>query len=258
MRVREAAWLPAARMEVVAVARTSLAESVFEDILERIISGAYLPGDALPSEGELASVSDVSRLTVREALKKLQAQNIVQVKRGLGTYVNPSAQWTDLQAILRSASATSASPDISLRLLEIRRMVEIGAAELAAVHATEEDLGLMESANDALQRAHEAGDLDAVTTADLAFHEAIFRASANPFIPVILGPLSKLLYSMRRETSSFLEVQKHAIAHHAVVLDAIRTRDPEVARKAMQAHINQTYDDYEHFIHHNDQHQEQT
>lgn len=246
------------RLEVGIVARTSLAESVFEDILERIISGTYPPGESLPSEGELAAASDVSRLTVREALKKLQAQNIVQVKRGLGTYVNPSAQWTDLQAILRSASSASTSPDVSLRLLEIRRMVEIGAAELAALHATDEDFRLMEAANEALAQAHEAGDLDAVTTADLAFHEVIFRASANPFIPVILGPLSKLLYTMRRETSSFLEVQQHAMTHHALVLEAIRTRDPETARKAMQAHINQTYDDYEHFIQHNDQHEEKT
>ncbi|KRF05263.1 GntR family transcriptional regulator [Arthrobacter sp. Soil782] len=239
------------------MARASLAESVFEEILERIINGTYPPGEFLPSEGELAASTDVSRLTVREALKKLQAQNVVQVRRGLGTYVNPSAQWTDLQAILRSATAASASPDVSLRLLEIRRMVEIGAAELAALHATKEDLTRMETANAALRVAHQAGNLDAVTTADLAFHEAVFRASANPFIPVILGPLGKLLYSMRRETSSFLEVQKHALEHHALVLDAIRTGDAEVAGKAMQAHINQTYDDYEHFIHHNDQHQEQ-
>lgn len=238
------------------MARASLAESVFEEILQQIISGAYAPDEPLPSEGELAAASDVSRLTVREALKKLQAQNIVQVRRGLGTYVNPSTQWTDLQAILRYATAAAASPDIALRLLEIRRMVEIGAAELAALHATEEDLSLMQEANDALRVAHEAGDLDAVTSADLAFHEAVFRASANPFIPVILGPLSQLLYTMRRETSSFLEVQKHAMTHHALVLDAIRSRNTEIARKAMQAHINQTYDDYEHFIHSNNQHQE--
>lgn len=240
------------------MARIPLAESVFEQILEQIISGAYPPGEALPSESELAAASQVSRLTVREALKKLQAQNVVQVRRGLGTYVNPSAQWTDLQAILRSATVAAASPDVSLRLLEIRRMVEIGAAELAALHASEEDLNLMTSSNEALRQAHEARDLEAVTAADLAFHDAVFRASANPFIPVILGPLSQLLYTMRRETSSFPEVQEHALAHHALVLDAIRTGDPDVAGKAMQAHINQTYDDYEHFIHHNDQHQEHT
>ncbi|MBG6226252.1 DNA-binding FadR family transcriptional regulator [Arthrobacter sp. CAN_A2] len=240
------------------MARKPLAESVFDDILEQIIDGTYPPGSALPPENDLAAALDVSRLTVREALKQLQAQHVVQIRRGLGTYVNPAAQWTDLQAILRYASTTADSPDVSLRLLEIRRMVETGAAELAALHATDEDIARMEDANVALQAAHEAKDLDAVTATDIAFHEAIFRASANPFLPVILGPLTQLLYAMRRETSSFHEVQQHAIAHHTLVLEAIRTRDPEVARKAMQAHINQTYDDYEHFIHPDEQHQENT
>ncbi|WP_298253047.1 FadR/GntR family transcriptional regulator [uncultured Arthrobacter sp.] len=230
--------------------RKPLAESVFDDLLERIIDGTYPPGAALPPENDLAMSSDVSRLTVREALKQLQAQNIVQVKRGLGTYVNHATQWTDLQAVLRYASTAADSPDISLRLLEIRRMVETGAAELAALHANDVDIARMEEANTALQAAHEARDLDAVTASDLAFHDAILRASANPFLPVILGPLSQLLYTMRRETSSFHEVQQHAIDHHTLVLEAIRTRSPEAARKAMQAHINQTYDDYEHFIHH--------
>ncbi|MBG6189951.1 DNA-binding FadR family transcriptional regulator [Arthrobacter sp. CAN_A212] len=238
------------------MARKPLAESVFDELLERIIDGTYPPGSALPPENDLAASSDVSRLTVREALKQLQAQNVVQIRRGLGTYVNPTAQWTNLQAIVRYASTTADSPDVSLRLLEIRRMVETGAAELAALHATEEDLARMEEANSALQAAHEAKDLDAVTSTDIAFHEAIFRASANPFLPVILGPLSELLYTMRRETSSFHEVQQHAIEHHRLVLEAIRSRNPEVAGKAMQAHINQTYDDYEHFIHSEKQQQE--
>ncbi|MHA7282093.1 FadR/GntR family transcriptional regulator [Arthrobacter sp. TMS2-4] len=240
------------------MARKPLAESVFDDILEQIIDGTYPPGAALPPENDLAVSLDVSRLTVREALKQLQAQHVVEIRRGLGTYVNPAAQWTDLQAILRYASTTADSPDISLRLLEIRRMVETGATELAALHATDDDLERMEAANTDLQVAHAADDLDAVTAADMAFHDAIFRASANPFLPVILGPLSQLLYAMRRETSSFREVQQHAIAHHTLILEAIRTRDPEVAGKAMQAHINQTYDDYEHFIHREQHHQEIT
>lgn len=238
------------------MARKPLAEAVFDDLLDRIIDGTFPPGTALPPENDLAVSMDVSRLTVREALKQLQAQHMVQIRRGLGTYVNPAAQWTDLQAILRHASTAADSPDVSLRLLEIRRMVETGAAELAALHATAEDLDRMAAANADLRAAHEAKDLDAVTAADIAFHEAVFRASANPFLPVILGPLSQLLYTMRRETSSFHEVQQHALAHHTLVLDAIRTRNPEVARQAMQAHINQTYDDYEHFIHRQEQPQE--
>lgn len=231
------------------MSRKPLAQSVFEDLLEQIVQGDYAPDQALPAEGELAAAANVSRLTVREALKKLQAQNVVKVKRGLGTFVNPTAQWTDLEAILRAAAASADTPDMSLRLLEIRRMVETGAAELAALHATDEDLDRMQESISTLERAHAAEDLDAVTAADLAFHDAVFRASANPFVPVVLGPLGQLLYSMRRETSSFREVQVHAIEHHKLVLRALRTRDPLRARQAMEAHINQTYRDYEHFIH---------
>jgi DNA-binding FadR family transcriptional regulator len=141
---------------------------------------------------------------------------------------------------------------VALRLLEVRRMVETGAAELAARHATGEDLERMDAAVEALRVAHDAEDLDAVVTADLDFHDAVLRASANPFVPVIVGPLGQLLYAMRRETSAFREVQEHAIKHHGFVLDAIRSGEPEAARRAMEAHINQTYDDYEHFIHHPD------
>lgn len=229
--------------------RKSLTQSVFEDILEQIINGDYAPLQALPPEGDLATAAGVSRLTVREALQKLQAQNVVQVKRGLGTYVNPTAQWTDLEAILRAAAVRANSPDVALRLLEIRRMVETGAAELAALHASDDDLDHMQRAVFELEQAHAAQDLDAVTAADLAFHDAVFRASANPFVPVILGPLGQLLYSMRRETSSFPEVQVHAIEHHTLILEAIRARDAVRARQAMEAHIDQTSGDYEYFIH---------
>jgi DNA-binding FadR family transcriptional regulator len=232
--------------------RKRLAESVFEDLLQQVIDGVYPPGAALPAEAELARAAEVSRLTVREALKTLQAQNIVEIRRGLGTFVNPPALWTNLEAIVRAASHEAGSSDVALRLLDVRRMVETGAAELAARHATQADLERMDAAVEALKAAHAAGNLDEVTAADLDFHDAVLRASDNPFVPVILGPLGQLLYAMRRETSAFKEVQEHAIKHHGFVLEAIRSGEPEAARKAMEAHITQTYDDYEHFIHHRD------
>ena len=106
----------------------------------------------------------------------------------------------------------------------------------------------MEKAIADLETAHEAGDLDAVTLADLAFHNVVFRASANPFLPALLGQLGHLLYTTRRETSAFPEVQRHALEHNRLVLAAIATGEPETARKAMDEHINQTYDDYARFI----------
>ena len=230
------------------VSRQTLADSVFADLLERILSGDIQPQASLPAEAELAKTADVSRLTVREALKTLQAQNIVTVRRGLGTFVNPPEEWTGLEAILRAAARGSGIDEVSLKLLEVRRIMETGAAELAARHATAEHFAAMEKAIADLETAHEAGDLDAVTLADLAFHNGVFRASANPFLPALLGQLGHLLYITRRETSAFPEVQRHALEHHRLVLAAIATGEPETARKAMDEHINQTYDDYARFI----------
>lgn len=230
------------------MSRHTLADTVFVDLLERILSGELEPHAPLPSEPELAKAADVSRLTVREALKTLQAQNIVTVRRGLGTFVNSPDEWTGLEAILRAAARGTGIGEVALRLLEVRRMMETGAAELAARHARPEHLAAMGESISELEKAHEAGDLDAVTLADLAFHNAVFRASANPFLPALLGQLGHLLYTTRRETSAFPEVQRHALEHHRLVLAAIATGDPEKARKAMEEHINQTYNDYERFI----------
>lgn len=228
--------------------RDTLAETVFSNLLDRILSGELEPYAPLPPEAEIAKAAEVSRLTVREALKTLQAQNIVTVRRGLGTFVNPPHEWTGLEAILRAAARGTGIDEVALRLLEVRRMMETGAAELAARHATAEHLAAMAESIRELEKAHEAGDLDAVTLADLAFHNAVFRASANPFLPALLGQLGQLLYTTRRETSAFPEVQRHALEHHRLVLAAIATGEPERARKAMEDHINQTYDDYERFI----------
>lgn len=230
------------------MSRRTLADSVVADILERILSGDIEPHASLPAESEIARAADVSRLTVREALKTLQAQNIVTVRRGLGTFVNPVDEWTGLEAILRAAARGTGMGEVALRLLEVRSMVETGAAALAARHATPEHLAAMGASISELEKAHKARDLDAVTLADLDFHNTVFRASANPFLPALLGQLGQLLYTTRRETSAFPEVQRHALEHHRLVLAAIATGDPEKARKAMEAHINQTYDDYERFI----------
>ncbi|MFI7581196.1 FCD domain-containing protein [Kocuria kalidii] len=230
------------------MARKSLVESVAEELLERILEGEVGPHEGLPPEAEIARVSGVSRLTVREALKALQAQNIVYVRRGLGSYVNPPDAWTGLEAILKAASRGATSHQVALRLLEVRRMVETGSAELAAVHVTPEHLAAMETAVRDLEDAHDTQDLDGVTRADMAFHDAVLRGSGNPFVPVLLAQLSQLLYAERRATSAFPEVQRHALEHHRLVLAAIRTGDPEAARKAMEAHIDQTYADYAHYI----------
>lgn len=228
--------------------RRTLVDVVVDKVLEHILSGQIKADDALPPEADIAKESGVSRLTAREAMKVLKAQNIVYVKRGLGTFVNPPERWTGLDAIMRAASRGVASDQVALRLLEVRRMVETGAAELAAFRHDPGDLAAMQKSITEMEAAHDAGDVEALTIADITFHDIVLRASGNPFVPALLGQLTTLLYAMRRETSAFPDVQRHAIYHHKQVLAAIASGVPASARSAMDEHITQTFEDYKHYL----------
>jgi GntR family transcriptional regulator, transcriptional repressor for pyruvate dehydrogenase complex len=228
--------------------RPTLVDGVFDRLLENILSGAIEPGKMLPPEADIAAESNVSRLTVREAIKMLSAQNIVYVKRGHGTVVNPPASWTGLESIMRAASRGVTSAQVALRLLEVRRMVETGASQLAATRHRDHDLEAMRERIGEMERAYSARDADALADADLAFHNQVLLASGNPFVPALLAQLTSLLQTARRETSRFPDVQLHAIEHHKLVLAAIESGDPVAARTAMDAHIDQTFEDYEHYL----------
>lgn len=230
------------------MAQSSLVDVLVESVLDRILRGVFAPGALLPPEWSLAEEAGVSRLTAREAIKSLQAQKIVRVLRGRGTLVNPPAEWSSLDAILRAAAQGLGMDEMPQRVLEIRRIVETGAAELAAANHRPQDLLRLDETIAEMKSAHAAGDLDRLTENDLAFHNIVLEASGNPFVSALMGQLGQLLYTLRRETSAFTVVQEHAIVHHVAVRTAIATGDPAQAGWAMAEHIQQTIDDYDHFI----------
>lgn len=229
------------------MARESLVDVVVAALLERIADGRTPPGELLPPEAELAEENEVSRLTLREALKVLQTQGVVEVERGRGTRVLPATQWTSIRAVAH-VHDRSGGADAPLHLLQLRRMVETGAAELAAAHRTEADLADLTRHLDAMRAAHERGDVAAFVAADIAFHDVVLHASGNPFVAVLLGPLSAVLRARRHETSRHEPVQAHAIAEHAGVLDALRSGDPAASRAAMESHMDQTLRDLQHYV----------
>lgn len=231
-------------------ARVSLADELTDELLSRIVDGRYAPDSALPPEAELAREAGVSRLTVREAVKTLRAKNIVRVDRGRGTYVNPADQWTALDALVRATvqrrpAMAGALPE---RLIEARRIVEVGAAELAAARHTDEDIVELEEQLAKMVAAAESGDVDAFVTADIAFHRVVLDAAGNVFIAALLDPLGQLLIPARRQTSEVEEIRRHALAHHAAILEAIRAGTPAEAGRAMHAHIQQTEDDLRTYV----------
>ncbi|MFM9445635.1 FadR/GntR family transcriptional regulator [Streptomyces acidiscabies] len=220
----------------------SLADDLAEQLLTAIIDGQYPPDSTLPPEGELAEIGGVSRLTVREAVKALRAQNVVRVVRGRGTYVNPPDRWTALEPVVRAASR-SASGALSERLIEARRLIENGACELAATRRTQEDLADLRRRLELMREAAENADTELFVQADIDFHDIVMRASGNLFVPLLFEPFGALLVEGRRETSAVPEIRTHAIAHHERVLAALESGSPEAARTAMDGHMKQTADD---------------
>lgn len=230
------------------MARKSLVGEVADGMLDRIVAGEFPPGSPVPGELELSARYEVSRMTVREAVKTLTAQNILRVERGRGTFVNPVNRWSSLHAVLRATSEGTDGGEAAVQLIELRRMLEAGACALAAERISEEDLAALDVFIAQMREAHGGADLERFVEADLAFHDVILHASENAFVAVLFEPLSRVLAERRSETSAVPAIQEHAIAMHVAVSEALHRRDPEAARAAMDAHMQQTLDDLRTYI----------
>ena len=226
----------------------ALPEELADMLLESIVDGQFPVESVLPSEGELALKYGMSRLTVREAVRILRSQNIVTIRRGRGTFINPPQAWTSLTAVVRIEEHRSPSGGVSGRLIEARRMVEIGAAQLAAVNRSKEDLESLAASIEEMRLATKANRVDLFVEADIAFHDVIMHATANMFIPFMFEPFGNLLVEARTETSSIPEIQMNAIAMHEAILEALTSGDPRRSRDAMEAHMDQTENDLRRYV----------
>src|SRR3954454_14395063 len=217
-----------------------LADQLVAHLVEAIVRGDHPPGSRLPPEDRLSELAAVSRRTVREAIRVLRLKGVVRVEQGRGTFVNPPSRWTPLDPAL--LAARTANPDdageLARKLTEARRMVEIGVAELAAERRSMADLRALERELGAMYAALD--DVDALSEADIAFHDALIVAAGNSFASALCEPVAALLRQVRRETSRTREVRERAIGWHTRILEAVRAGARADARAAMEGHMDAT------------------
>jgi DNA-binding FadR family transcriptional regulator len=207
--------------------------------LEDLVLGDLAPGAELPSESDLAAHLGVSRLTVREATKTLQARGLVDVRQGRRPIVaHPNAgPIGDF-----FSAAVRRDPRRLLDLLEVRRALEVHIASLAATHASRAALQAMELA---LSTMHDkADDPVALHEADLRFHESLAVGAGNQLLIFLLEAMEEPLragrtQSMRGHLSRGGTVED-VIEQHARVLERVKARDAKGAAAAMLAHLDQT------------------
>lgn len=221
---------------------------VSDDLLNRIVSGEFPPDSILPGEQELTTQHEVSRMTIREAVKTLEAQSVVRIERGRGTFVNPLRLWTSMEAVLRTAAEGENDAAVAIQLIELRRMLETGAAELAAPRISAEELEAMRGHLEKMRASHRANDVGPFVEADLAFHDVILHASGNVFLAVLFDPLSRVLAARRTQTSRVVEIQSNAIEEHSHIVEALESGDAERARLAMDSHMTQTMNDLKKYV----------
>lgn len=228
--------------------RKSLVNTVADDLLERIIAGDFGPGDPLPTEAEIGDEFDVSRVTVREALRTLSARGIVRVVSGVGSRVAPVEAWRSVPDALRYRAARGDDATVSEQLISTRRLIECEAAALAAPRISATALAECDECVEAMVEASAKADVDSFVAADLRFHSVIMEASANLFLAVLLAPLTEVLAERRTQTSRVPQIQEHAIAEHRAIVAALRSGSGPAAREAMDHHLQQTLDDLRAYV----------
>jgi DNA-binding FadR family transcriptional regulator len=223
----------------------ALANKVSENLIDLVVTGEFPPEATLPSEVDLAKRFGVSRLTVREALSRLSDTRIIQTKHGRPSVVAPATEWSPLHPKLFLAQGIACGDPLLLpkRLLETRRIVEVGVAETAAAVIGRSSLTLLSKQLAEMVVTHEASDGLAFASADLAFHNTIFTAVDNPYVTALFGPIISVVTALRQQTSTVALIREHAIEFHSRILNALEARDGDAARREMLGHMLQTEND---------------
>ncbi|MBD8872762.1 FadR/GntR family transcriptional regulator [Rhodanobacter sp. DHB23] len=209
---------------------------VVQELGRLIVGGEIAPGENLPREELLAERMKVSRTALREAMKVLSAKGLIESKQKTGTRVRDTLHWNQLDAdVLAWRCASMPTEDFVEKLAEMREVIEPAAAAAAARRRSAEQLAAIEGAYEAMAAANGREEW---SVADLAFHEAILHATHNELMislfSVVETALGSYLALSARKAIDF----KYSLPHHKKVLDAIRRRQPEVARAAMQKTVS--------------------
>lgn len=210
---------------------------VISFVRDRIVRGESRPGDRLPPERELATQLGVSRPTVRAGLRALAAMGVVDSRHGSGTYIRggPPRLGTEPLSILADLHGFTRE-----EMYESRRVLETGAAGLAAERATSDQLANI--AEEVANLFASMSDPEMFLVHDINFHRAVAVGSGNPLLASIVEMVSALYYDRRRETAGRASTRnlQDAAQLHRAIFQAIRSRNPERARTLMHDHLMQS------------------
>ncbi len=229
-----------AKADVTPIKRQPVAEQVAQQLLGLIQSGNLQPGQQLPPERELAKILDVSRPSLREALRALSLLGVINIRQGGGVFVSS----LEPEALLGPLHFFISLDDHNLEaLFEARILIESAITGLAARRISDDQLeGLREIVSTA--ESH-LDDQQKFIDNDIAFHQAIFAAARNSFMVRVATSLHILGRASREITAQIPGVLKRSLADHRRILKALSEHDAEKAAAAMEKHLKNVRNAYE-------------
>jgi GntR family transcriptional repressor for pyruvate dehydrogenase complex len=196
-----------------------LSDDTAAAILDLIQSDQLQVGEALPGQRELAERFNVSRASIREGIRYLEALGVLETRSGLGTFVVGVSPKTAVETSL--GSWLRDHKEAAIDIVEVREAIEAKAVMLAVMRGREDLVSELQAAVEGMERAAAAGDMEELIRHDLVFHELIHNAAGNNFLSMLTKSINRVIEANRR----------------AIFAIPIRARDAEQARQAMSRHM---------------------
>jgi GntR family transcriptional repressor for pyruvate dehydrogenase complex len=212
--------------------RAGITELVVQRIKELLAQGELKAGSRLPPERELADMLNISRPSLRTALKALSVMGIIRAKPGAGTYIAESLPevFTEPMHFMTLINHTSAE-----ELFEARRIIEAGLAELAAERASSEDIQALVKEIDGMRATID--DPENFLKHDVRFHQVMARAANNKLMSGVMDTVAQLLFHIRRQSVAQASDLDEAIDWHQKITEAIRKHEPRRAKDMLSGHL---------------------
>jgi long-subunit acyl-CoA synthetase (AMP-forming)/DNA-binding FadR family transcriptional regulator len=222
-------------MAIQKVVHSSVSQQVFDQLKEQILTGAWKPGEKIPSENDLAVQFGVSRVTIRNALQRLSGLGLLETRFGEGSFVRRMDMDTALQQLVPTVYL---GKDSLREVLEFRKTVEGSVCELACRRATSADIAALRTLYEQMVRAKD--EPAAYARCDYAFHEKIAQITHN-----------RMMLQIDQITDEMMRAAFKSIAHrrsnqaglrcHRQILEAFEAHDPARARALMDRHMDEMF-----------------
>lgn len=225
-------------MEIKKIEKASISDQVYDQLKKYLIQGVWKPGDKLPSENDLGKSFGVSRITIRQALSKLTILGLLETRTGEGSFVKELTPGIYVNEMI---PVTYLGKQSMNEVFEFRMIMEVESAGLAARKISEEELLALE---ESVKRMSEYKDnLEKYVDEDQKFHMIISKSTGNSLIV----QMNEIVRDVIRETINSLT--KHVgmgigLKYHKLLIEALRARDEEKAKKLMKEHLMEAFENY--------------